>query len=70
MKNLLENDVNAKKAYILKYHLDPADLGPLSTRAVRDIPDSTFIDDPWEEKEYSPYQGNLGESYSNIGSWR
>lgn len=70
LKNLLENDENAKKAYILKYHLDPADLGPLSTRSVRDIPDSTFIDDPWEEKEYSPYQGNLGESYNNIGSWR
>lgn len=70
LRALLENDINARKAYIKKYHLDPENLGPLSTRVTRDLPEDVFTSDPYDEKEYDIYQGSLGSQFKNIRSPR
>lgn len=60
----------ARDAYIKKYNIDPTDLslGGLINNAEmnKGIPDSFFIDLS-DEKEYSIYQGNLGNQFMNIG---
>ena len=70
LQDLLENDINARKAYIQKYHLDPTNLGPLSTRVNRDLPNDVFLNDPYDEEEYTIYQGSLGNQFKNIESPR
>ena len=70
LQDLLDNDQLARKAYVTKYHLDPTNLGPLATRTHRDLPDSVFIDDPYNQKEYDTYQGSLGSDFKNITNVR
>lgn len=70
LHDLLENDPNAKKAYIMKYHLDPENLGPLATRATRDIPEDIFLSDPYDDKGYDIYQGNMASQFKNIKNLR
>lgn len=70
LEKLLQEDPNARKAYVLKNHFDPTNLGPLASKPIVDLDDDVFQSDPWDEKEYSIYQGNLGEQFSNIGDFR
>jgi hypothetical protein len=70
LQDLLDNDPLARKAYITQYHLDPENLGPMATRPYRDMPDSLYMDDPYEEKEYDVYQGSLGSKFKNISDFR
>ena len=70
LRNLLENDINARKAYVMKYHLDPTNLGSMATRPFRDMPEDIFLSDPYDDKEYDIYQGSLGDQFKKIGSPR
>jgi hypothetical protein len=70
LQDLLDNDPIARKAYITQYHLDPENLGPMATRTHKDMPDSMFIDDPYEDKDYDVFQGSLGKDFKNISDFR
>ena len=70
LQDLLDNNPLARKAYVMKYHLDPTNLGPMATRTHRDLPDNVFTDDPYEQKEYDVYQGSLGKDFKSIKDFR
>ena len=70
LQDLLDNNPLARKAYVMKYHLDPTNLGPMATRTHRDLPDNVFTDDPYEQKEYDVYQGSLGKDFKGIKDFR
>lgn len=66
LEDLIKNNKDAMKAYIDKYHIDPDYATVMHNTPTVDLPNSVFLDDVYNEKPYTIYQGSLGANYEKV----